>query len=156
MLIRTEDIFQQIEALPEFRKASAVLAYWAVGDEVRTQDFIAKWYGIKRIILPVVVSDTALELREYSPEQMLSGRFGIMEPSAGAKTVEASEIDFAIIPGRQFDPEGNRKGHGKGYYDRLLPKLHCMTVGIANPDRIVDRLVPQPWDVPVKLVLTWR
>ncbi|MBQ9311157.1 MAG: 5-formyltetrahydrofolate cyclo-ligase [Bacteroidales bacterium] len=154
MILRCDDIFEAVEALPEFREASTVLAFWAVRDEPRTQEFIARWHGRKRIALPVVVDDTQMILREYDPELMRMGRFGIMEPSEEALEVHPSEIDFAIVPGQAFDADGRRKGHGKGYYDRFLPSLHCFKVGVAHAGRIVGHIDARPWDVSVELVIT--
>lgn len=153
MLIRTDDILAAVEALPEFRKASTVLAFWSVRDEVPTHAFIEKWHVTKRIVLPIVKGDM-LEMREYLPRKMQKGAFGIMEPAEDAPLVMPSEIGFALVPGQAFDSMGNRKGHGKGYYDRLLPLLDCMKVGIARSGRIVERLTPAPWDAPVDIVIT--
>ena len=139
--------------MPQFGDASVVLVYWSVRDEVPTHDFIGRWHGVKRIALPTVISGTELELREYDPACMQRGAFGIMEPGPGAVKIDPSEIDFAIIPGEAFDADGNRKGHGRGYYDRLLPKLRCMKVGISPASRIVEKLEPAPWDAPVDLVI---
>lgn len=153
MLVRTDDIIAAVEALPEFRNASTVLAFWSVRDEVPTHGFLRSWLGKKRLVLPRVSGDR-LELREYVPELMESGSFGIMEPSLLAPEVEPAAIDFALIPGQAFDPKGNRKGHGRGYYDRLLPLLNCRKAGVAPSSRVVGHLDPAPWDVPVDIVIT--
>ena len=153
MLVRTEDIIAAVEALPEFREASTVLAFWSVRDEVPTHAFLQRWLGKKRLVLPRVAGEM-LELREYVPELMVPGAFGIMEPSVQSPLVDPSTIEFALVPGQAFDSRGNRKGHGKGYYDRLLPTLHCRKAGVAPSSRIVSRLYPAPWDVPVDIVIT--
>ena len=156
MLIRTDDIFATIEGLPQFREAATVLAYWSIGDEIPTQDFLSRWYGRKRLVLPAVLDDTRMELREYVEGKMHAGRYGIAEPDVDAPLVDPSEVDFAIVPGRQFDHDGNRRGHGKGYYDRMLAGMRAYTVGIADASRIVPRIDARPWDVPVKLVISGR
>ena len=153
MLIRTDDILAAVEAMPEFREAPVVLCYWSVKDEVPTHEFIARWHSVKRIVLPVVDGERLL-LREYRPDGMVRGAFGILEPSSSSPSVDPSEIAFAIIPGELFDPQGNRKGHGKGYYDRLLPDISCLKVGVAPAGKIVDKLNPAPWDVPVDVVVS--
>lgn len=153
MIIRTEDIFATIEAMPQFVDAPVVLCYWSVKDEVPTHAFLDRWFGRKKMVLPVVKGESLL-LREYHPDGMVRGAFGIMEPSSDCPVVDPSEIAFAIIPGEAFDPSGNRKGHGKGYYDRLLPSVHCFKAGVAPAHKIVSHLDPAPWDVPVDVVVT--
>ena len=153
MLVKAEDIIAAVEALPEFRDASTVLAFWSVRDEVETHGFLRRWYGTKRLVLPKVAGEL-LELREYRPDGLEKGAFGIMEPSEDSPQVRPEEIGLAIVPGQFFDERGNRKGHGKGFYDRLLPLLDCPKVGIAHSGRIVPELDPAPWDVPVDMVIT--
>ena len=46
--------------------------------------------------------------------------------------VAAADIDFAVVPCLSFDRKGRRLGQGGGYYDRLLPQLHCPTVLICR------------------------
>lgn len=140
--------------MQEFRNASTVLAYWSVGDEVPTHSFIARWSGSKRIALPRVISPTEMEFRIYDPTRMVRGAFGIYEPTKDCPLVNAEEIEFAIIPGEKFDAAGNRKGHGNGYYDRALPHIHCIKVGVAPASKLVNHLKPAPWDCPVDMVVS--
>ena len=154
MLIRTDNILEAVEAMPDFRNASTVLAYWSIGDEVPTHDFIAKWHGSKRIALPVVLNHTDMEFRLYDPDRMVRGACNIYEPSKDCPLVKPEEIEFAIIPGERFDVKGNRKGHGNGYYDRALPHIRCKKVGIAPSSKIVNHLNPEPWDCPVDVVVS--
>ena len=43
------------------------------------------------------------------------------EPVPGrCRAVAPAEVDFVLVPGVVFDPEGGRIGYGAGYYDRLL------------------------------------
>lgn len=132
-----ERIWAQVEASPEFRNASVVLAYMSVPGEVPTREFLEKWRGRKRFVLPKVSGDT-LFLKEYSPELLVKGYMGIEEPSDSAPDVDPSLIDLALIPGVAFDSSGNRLGHGKGFYDRLLPALRCPVFGLCFSWRLVD------------------
>ena len=75
------------------------------------------------VLLPVVISDEAMELRQYTgPNDLQGGFFDIMEP-VGELFTDYQNIDVAVVPGMAFDSQGNRLGRGKGYYDRLLPQL---------------------------------
>lgn len=141
-----------LEALPSFRSAPAVLLYASVPGEVPTWDWIGKWRREKRIVLPKVEGDD-LVLKEYVPELMARGRFGIMEPSGDAPCVDTAEIGLAVVPGVAFDSEGRRLGHGCGYYDRLLRNLACPKVGVAFPFRMVEEVPVDDGDVNMDMVI---
>src|SRR5262249_50098992 len=50
-----------------------------------------------------------------------AGTWGIREPDpTRCQTVAPVAIDFVLVPGLAFDPDGGRVGYGAGYYDRLL------------------------------------
>ncbi|HOU74530.1 MAG TPA: 5-formyltetrahydrofolate cyclo-ligase [Tenuifilum sp.] len=152
---RASYVFAEIESMEQFQKATTVLAFWSLPDEINTHDFVIKWAGSKRMVLPVVVGDE-LELRLFNGVENMekSGGFGIMEPKTGS-IVNADEIDFAIIPGVAFDRNGNRLGRGKGYYDRTLPLLrNAVKVGIAYEFQIIDSVPVSEHDIPVDLVVS--
>ena len=49
------------------------------------------------------------------------GTWGIPEPDpAHCGLAAPADIDFILVPGVAFDPDGGRLGYGAGYYDRLL------------------------------------
>ena len=98
----------RLESHALFRAAHTVLLYSSLPDEVDTHTFIRRWEGRKRILLPVVVSDSELELRVYTgSSNMRRGAFNIDEP-AGAAFTDYGSIDLAVIPGVAFDRHGNR------------------------------------------------
>lgn len=141
-----------IESREDFRNAGTVLLYMAIAGEIQTAGFIEKWSEKKRIVLPLVKGDT-LELREYRPSMICKGYKGICEPTSDAPTVSPEEIEFAIIPGVAFAPTDNggmkRLGRGKGFYDRLLPLLHCPTVPAGYSFRFIEDLPSDPWDMSI-------
>ena len=148
---RDISIWEQMEDLPEFRRAQSVLLYWSMPSEVGTHSFLERWYGRKRLFLPRVAGQS-LEIREYVPEDLQEGYRGIMEPSSQAP--EVSEVDLVIVPGMAFDAKGNRLGRGGGFYDRLLPSLHCPKVGVCRMEQLVEEVPVQEWDQKVDIVIT--
>ncbi|MDO5443406.1 MAG: 5-formyltetrahydrofolate cyclo-ligase [Bacteroidia bacterium] len=144
----------QIEALAEYADAQTLLAYCAMPDEIGTADIISRAYASgKTVVLPVVVGEK-LELRKYTPAKLRPGYRGIMEPSDEAETVSPSDVDLAIIPGMAFDAAGHRMGRGGGFYDRLIPQLHCPLVGICFSCQIVPSIPLEPFDLPVDIVIS--
>lgn len=107
----------------------------------------------KNIILPVVVGDE-LELRLYrGPEDLDISHYGIAEPTGRAFT-KYDSIDIAIIPGVAFDSRGNRLGRGKGYYDKLLPHIPSLKVGICFPFQLIEKVPADTLDVRMDFILT--
>ena len=144
----------QVEALVQYADAQTILAYCAIPDEVGTSELIAHAYACgKTVALPVVVGD-CLELRKYDPAKLRPGYRGILEPSDDAERVSPSEVDLAIVPGMAFDPHGHRLGRGGGFYDRLIPQLHCPLVGICFSCQLVPSIPLEPFDLPVNLVIS--
>ena len=147
-------ILKRLEELPEFRQAHTVLLYHSLKDEVQTHDFVEKWSKSKCVLLPVVVGER-LELRRYNGRDALAtGRYGIAEP-AGAPFTDYPAIELAVIPGVAFDRRGHRLGRGKGYYDRLLPKLaSTKRIGICFPFQIVEHVPTETSDIDMNLIIT--
>jgi len=152
-LRRSDEIWAAAETMPEFQQAESILVYCALPDEPETKDFIKRWYGKKRIIVPLVIGDDLI-LKEYSPEKTHAGYCGIIEPDADAPTVDPSEVELAFVPGVVFDCAGSRFGRGKGFYDRLLPSLNCPKVGICYSFQIYEGILPtEDWDCRMDVVL---
>lgn len=139
------DILKNLETDSRFIEANTILMYYSLPDEVQTHDFVEKWRGKKNILLPVVVGDD-LELRTYTGKQELSeGAFHIDEPT-GETFTDYDAIDLVIVPGVAFDNNGNRLGRGKGYYDRLLPRIGAYKIGICFPFQLVKEIPTEPFD----------
>ena len=128
-------------------RARTVLLYHSLPDEVDTHELIERLHATgKCIILPSVVGDD-LELYEYEGEESLKeGSYHIMECVSSEPFKSYDSIDLAIIPGVAYDRRGNRVGRGKGYYDRLLPRLSCPKIGLCFLFQLVDQLPTESHD----------
>ena len=148
------EILAALEAHPAFRAADTVLLYHSLKDEVDTHEFIRKWSRLKRILLPVVVGDD-LELRVYTgPDDLAIGAYGIEEPT-GSRFTDYAAIGFIAVPGVAFDRNGNRLGRGKGYYDRLLPRIPAAyKAGICFPYQLVEEVPAEPFDIRMDEIIT--
>ena len=152
--LQSAKILAALEAHPAFRAANTILLYHSLGDEVDTHTFIKKWSSEKRILLPVVVGDD-LELRIYTgPDDMTTGSYGIEEPT-GEVFTDYAAIDFIAVPGVAFDRKGNRLGRGKGYYDRLLPRIpSACKGGICFPFQLVEEVPAESFDIRMDIIIT--
>ena len=138
------------------KEASTIFLYYALPDEVDTVLLLEKLSnrrgGKKKIILPVVEGDILI-LKEYIPEETVSGYQKIQEPT-GNVIINPADIDLAIIPGVAFDRQCNRMGRGKGFYDKLLPYLHCPTIGLGFDFQIIEAVPCEAFDKPLDYVMT--
>ncbi|MEG1290306.1 MAG: 5-formyltetrahydrofolate cyclo-ligase [Bacteroidales bacterium] len=151
----SEIIMAKVEKLPEFKMAKTILLYYSLPDEVQTELFLKKWAKTKtgkRIVLPVV-EGVNLILKEYKEDMIAKGYQSILEPT-NTCTVNPNEIELAIIPGVAFDSSCNRLGRGKGFYDRLLPNVHCKIIGLGYDFQMVDQIPLEEFDQPLNKVIT--
>ncbi len=146
---------EQIEQLPQFDTARTVALYYALPDEVTTLPMLRRWLGVKRLALPVVTGGE-MTFHEYNgPGCLVTGAFGIREPS-GTAEVKAAEIDLMLVPGMAFDASGGRLGRGGGYYDRYLARpdaTHIYKVGICPPHRLVEAVPAEPHDIKMDTII---
>ena len=147
-------MLQRLELHPVFVEARTVLLYHSLPDEVTTHAFIDRWCGEKEIILPTVVGDDLVLHRYTGPDCLTLGSYGILEPS-GELFTDFDRITLAVIPGMAFDHQGNRLGRGKGYYDRLLPRLtHAYKLGLCFPFQLLPEEIPhEPHDIRMDAVI---
>ncbi|NLV53746.1 MAG: 5-formyltetrahydrofolate cyclo-ligase [Bacteroidales bacterium] len=131
-----------------------ILLYHSMEDEVHTHELIRTLHATGHQILLPTVDGEDLTLHIYEGEENLSTgtSYGIQE-SAGALFTDYANIDLAIIPGMAFTQQGDRMGRGKGFYDRLLPKLSCPLIGIAFPFQLLDFIPTEPHDVKMNEVI---
>ena len=139
-----------------WQEAGTLLLYYPLADEVDVRPLIKEAFESgRRVLLPVVRGED-LELHLYEGEDSLrKGAFGIMEPTGEPFAEESyDEIQLALVPGMAFDRAGHRLGRGKGYYDRLLPKLtRTRLTGICFPFQLLDEVPAELHDIPVEEVI---
>ncbi|MGM9590268.1 MAG: 5-formyltetrahydrofolate cyclo-ligase [Faecousia sp.] len=79
---------------------------------------------------------------------------GVPEPADDAP-VARDESALVIVPGLAFDCRGYRIGYGGGYYDRFLAKEPGHpTIALCYDFQLLDRLEPDPYDVPVDTIFS--
>jgi 5-formyltetrahydrofolate cyclo-ligase len=91
-------------------------------------------------------------------ESLSSGPYGIAQPAEDAPACVLAPDTVVLVPGAVFDRSGNRLGYGSGFYDRWLAGegRGLVTVALAFHEQVVRRVPVQPWDVPVRWLVTDR
>ncbi len=163
-------ILARLLALPAFRDAPVVCGYVSTRGEIDTSPlWRATVAAGKTYALPVTVSDAAhgrmifRATRDYCPDRLVRGRFGIPEPPDAPDFPEVTPAELAgaliLVPGLGFDRDGYRIGYGGGYYDRFLAALTAAripvtTVGLCPAVCLADRLPREAHDRAVDTVLS--
>jgi 5-formyltetrahydrofolate cyclo-ligase len=115
-----------------------------------------------RVLLPVArttADDDAVALQwgEYRPGELVTARFGLLEPGRPylpAATV--AEAGIVIVPALAVDHRGARLGRGRGFYDRtlVLRDPHARLIAVVRDEELLDEVPHEPHDVPMTHALT--
>jgi len=158
------EVCRAIVAMPEYAAAKTVLWYVDAGSEVKTRHALpeALTQG-KTIVVPYCIVETnQLELFHLEAmEELVEGAYKILEPDVAlrdkpGKRIEPELLDFVLVPGTAFSPDGARMGQGKGYYDRLLNRVRrdAPLVGVAFDGQIFDDIPMDVHDVFMDYIAT--
>jgi len=151
------EIKKRLFELKDYTDAKIVLFYISYNFEVFTHDMIREALKNKKIVVPISNKrDFTLILSKINAWNNLElGAYGILEPKKSCiKEISEEKIDLIIVPGVAFDEKGNRLGHGKGYYDRLLEKTKAKSIGLSFELQIVKKIPTKENDMPVDMIIT--
>jgi 5-formyltetrahydrofolate cyclo-ligase len=144
-------------ALPEFRAARAVGLYLARPGETATGRILEAAFAAGCAVAVPARSGAGLHYRfcRLRPgEALKAGPLGIGEP-AEPEWIGAGELDFIVVPGVAFDPQGRRLGHGRGCYDRLLAGAgRAFKAGLCFDWQVAPAIPAEAWDVAMDAVVT--
>lgn len=146
----------------EIQQASRIAIYLSNDGELSTANFIDWcWQNKKDVYLPIVhpfSSGNLLFLRYQTDTQLVSNRYGILEPKLDVtKVCPLAELDVLCTPLVAFDNTGARLGMGGGFYDRSLAhwqQTKLYPLGIAHDCQLVESVPVESWDVPLPEIVT--
>ncbi len=155
---KSEAICRALAEHPAVRQAKTIFSYLATYDEVELTSFHqwAREQG-KQVAYPIThkrgVMDAAVPDHEGA---FVVDVYGILSPlRTEARIVEPDQIDVVIVPCVGFDSQGNRLGHGGGYYDRYLRQCPQATaILVAFSEQELPCVQAEEHDIPIKTILT--
>ncbi|HEY8430293.1 MAG TPA: 5-formyltetrahydrofolate cyclo-ligase [Sandaracinaceae bacterium] len=157
---RSEAIAAKVTALPEWERARTVLAFVSMRSEVQTEGLVASARASgKRVAAPRLAPDrTNLELREWREgDELEESGMMFLQPARHAASIDDDAVDLVLVPALAADERGHRIGYGKGFYDRLLPRLsRAFRVCVIFDFELVQEVPERPGDEPVDVVVTDR
>ena len=145
--------------LPEYDKSDIVMCYVSTKTEADTWWLLQKIMQDDKLLAVPRVDGDMMEFYILDDiNQLQSGKFGIFEPSHECKKYVPKGGELMAVPGVKFDESCNRKGHGRGYYDKYFGKYgkDCfIKVALATESQIVCELEDvKAHDVVMDMVLT--
>jgi 5-formyltetrahydrofolate cyclo-ligase len=155
-----------IRSLDVWRRAQTVLLYAPFRNELDVSSLLEELFGRgATVLLPRCRPGRNGEMdlaRSTCAADLVPGAYGILEPNpetcpALPEPGRNPAVDLAVVPGVGFDRRGYRIGFGQGYYDRLLGSeamAGCLSVGVGYHFQLVDNIPCDPWDVPLRAVVT--
>ncbi len=149
-------VLERLFSLEEFREAKKVFLYVSKADEVDTVPLIRTCLEEgKEVFAPFVRGSDMDFARVSSVQELVKGRFGILEPK-NKEPVPPETADIVVVPGVVFDEKGHRIGRGKGYYDRYLKRVprEVPRVALAFDFQVLPEIPSAPSDEKVDIIVT--
>ncbi len=138
--------------------ARTVAGYYPIASELDVLPLLGLLHGVGTdLALPVTPTVRGpLKFRQWSPsDQLMQGRFGIMEPLEERLEVAPDAI---LVPMLAFNRAGHRLGYGGGYYDMTLRSLRARAkvtaIGVAFDEQETDALNDEAHDEALDWLLT--
>lgn len=156
-------ICRTLLAMRELAAADAVFSFYPVDGEPDILPVLKALLAQgKTLALPRCVAPGVMEARRVTGLSLAPGRYGIPEPGEDCPLLPWEAVSFAILPCVAADREGNRLGHGGGYYDRFLAQApsRMLSAVVCRAVLMPERIPTQPHDIPAAMVVTedglWR
>lgn len=152
---------ERLFALPLYKRAEVLMVYLSLPQEADTTPIVLQaWKDRKRVLAPQISWEskqmTPVSIKNLDTD-VADTPYGIRAPVRGTP-FPIELIDLVIVPGLAFDPEGNRLGRGRGFYDRFLSKLEFRgrICAFAHEQQFVESIPCRPHDVRVQVLITDR
>ncbi|UDQ98218.1 5-formyltetrahydrofolate cyclo-ligase [Lentisphaerota bacterium WC36G] len=158
-------VCDNLKSITKLNDCQAIAGYVSDGYEANINKFLQECLNEgKRVFLPRydVAEDgrgnyVMVEVFNLT-EQLVVGKYGILEPAKELKLLESSEYQNIcfLIPGVAFDKFGGRLGRGKGFYDQMLDyggfkigvffecqKSNTQQIPMEQHDQVLDLVVTE-------------
>ena len=160
--------FMACSMVRNFLTAETIIGgYVATGHEIDPTDLLKQAARLDmQCALPIITADMGsaadtgeMVFKSYQfGDQLNTGKFGILEPSADADSLVPQLL---LVPLIAFDKACNRLGRGGGHYDRYLKKWRAhnkaqanMAIGLAYEAQGMPAVPCQPHDEALDMIIT--
>lgn len=153
-----EAVCKRFLSLSSYRYADTILLYSPLKGEIDTLPIVRDaWAKGKKTAFPRCIDGNRMVYHYVtSEEQLVSGMYGIKEPSADLPLYSSAPFEHVIcvLPAIVYDKRGYRLGYGRGYYDRFLSNFNGIKAGLIYSDFVVDEIPNGRFDLKSDVVIT--
>lgn len=158
---KSESISEHLISLmgePRYRNVKTIFSYRGTWEEANVDAF-NRWAERQgyRVAYPVSLPRGIMKAAVPADENSWHrAAYDILEPvTETAQILGKEDIDLIIVPCVAFDPQGNRCGHGAGYYDRFMAGMAPEALVMAAFEaQKTDSLVTEKTDLPIRTIVT--
>lgn len=149
-------IIRRVLDLSEYRQAKTLFLFVSTAAEIDTGPLLLNALADgKRVAVPRCIGDGIMRAYVISgTEDLAEGAYGILEPYETCLPLTVEEMDFGVIPCVSCDRQGNRLGHGGGFYDRYLANVAFPTAALCREQLLCGRIPSDSFDIAVDMVIT--
>ena len=143
---------------PKYSNVKTIFSYRGTWEEVNV-DALNDWAQERgcRVAYPISLPHGIMKAAvPANKESWHRSAYAILEPiMETAQILEPEDIDLVIVPCVAFDSQGNRCGHGAGYYDRFLTRMQPEAlVMVAFEAQRIETLMTEKTDLPIPTIVT--
>jgi 5-formyltetrahydrofolate cyclo-ligase len=129
------------------------MIYYPINSEISLLDLMnSEKNNDKLFYFPAINENVLFPVLCETEKNFKTGKYSIPEPT-GAILDDYSMLDIVFIPALCADKFGYRLGYGKGYYDRLLPKMRAIKIGVCFDCQYIFRVPAEEHDIPMDYVV---
>lgn len=151
-----EAILARLYAQKEYQDAHTIFAYVGMPHEIETRPLLRRILADGKILaLPLCITKQQMEARIVtSLNQLQKNAYGMESPLPECEYLAPEKIDLAIIPCLAATTQGDRIGHGGGYYDRYLAEYLPPSVILCRECCLLQQFPHEPHDIQIPWVIS--
>ena len=148
-------IAHRLLAMPEYQEAQTVFCFVGTDREIDTRPILEDILAAgKTLCVPLCTEPGHMESRQITDlNQLVPGRYGLLEPTADTPVIPVDAIDFAVLPCVTCNYLGQRLGHGGGYYDRYLQQITGTQAVLCRTALMCDEIPMEAHDRTIDFVI---
>lgn len=155
---QTKLIIERVDSMLEWSRAKVILGFSPGKTEPDISSLLRAAISTGKIIClpqfdPLQATYCAARVNDLDADTVV-GKYGLLEPKRNCEVTPFDKIDAVLVPGIAFDRMGKRLGRGGGWFDRMLPEIHGLKIGVTFGVQYVDAVPSEQHDAKMDCLAT--